>query len=75
MLTSVYSGSMTASLAVNKATKPFDTLDELADDDEYIFLIVKGTFREEVFKVHKIYQYYFVGLYFIRELLIFQRLP
>jgi hypothetical protein len=51
MMTSLYTGSLTASLAVNDVTKPFDTLDGLAADKDYILQILQGSFREQLFRV------------------------
>ena len=51
MMTSLYAGNLTASLAVEDVNRPFDTLDGLAADDQYILQVQEGSFREQLFRV------------------------
>lgn len=47
----VYSGNLTASLAVQRIEWPFRDLQGLADADDYILLLAEGTVREDLFRV------------------------
>jgi hypothetical protein len=51
IITATYSGNLTASLAVKSFKMPFNTLDELAANDDYIFQVRIGAFREQIFRV------------------------
>ena len=51
LLTAVYTGNLTASLAVSDVQMPFSTLDELAQDDQYILQIMDGTSQLDTFRV------------------------
>ena len=51
VLYGVYTGNLTASLAVPKAKMPFNTLAELAADREYDLIIQTGTITDQLFRV------------------------
>jgi hypothetical protein len=51
ILVATYGGNLTASLAVEKVTMPFTTLQGLVDHQEYTLVISAGTVNEGLFKV------------------------
>ena len=51
LLVALYAGNLTATLAVSDVRMPFDTLDELAKSNNYIFQVRVGAFREQIFRV------------------------
>ena len=51
IITATYSGNLTASLSVKSFRMPFNTLDELAANDDYVFQVRIGAFREQIFRV------------------------
>ena len=51
ILNAVYAGNLTASLAVSHVQMPFNTLEELAQDDQYTLQIMHGTSQWDKFRV------------------------
>ena len=51
ILSAVYIGNLTASLAVRRTNLPFNTLRGLADDNSYLIRMAKGTHIHQLFEV------------------------
>ena len=50
-LSAVYSGNLTATLAVRKVKLPFTTIEGLAQDQEYILVVLANSFQEQLYRV------------------------
>ena len=50
-LSSIYGGKLTSTLAVKKVNMPFNTIRQLADSNDYVMAIKRGSVREDLFKV------------------------
>ena len=53
VITATYTGNLVAFLAVVKEPPPFETLEELANQNQYKFGVLGNTILETVFKVSK----------------------
>jgi gamma-glutamyltranspeptidase len=51
ILTAVYTGNLTASLAVNIVKAPFSTLKELAADTSYVLGVPGGSMQQQILQV------------------------
>lgn len=61
VICAVYTGNLTASLAVQRISWPFTDLEGVADNSEYQILLQTGSISEELFQVSGIlYRYYYI---------------
>ena len=58
ILTAVYNGNLTASLAVNIVKAPFSTLKELAADTSYVLGVPDGSIQQQILQVTLSYIHY-----------------
>ena len=61
MMTAVYTGNLTAALAIPVTSLPFNTLDELVQNSEYTFQVIDGTVAYQLLIVRQLIKYNFGG--------------